>query len=73
MLSKSHRAPGYLFQYHTPPGPSAASKHCTVSPCTFRSRWVAYRPEKPAPTITASTSLLVMQQRCFDVTLRTSA
>src|SRR5579859_7877617 len=53
MLSMSTRAPGYRFQYQVPPTPSPASRPITVRP-SWRSRYSAYRPEKPAPTTTTS-------------------
>lgn len=49
----------YLWKFHTPPKSPLASIHLTVNPA-FRRRWIAVIPEKPAPTTTASTSIVVV-------------
>src|ERR1700688_4694034 len=53
MLSTSHRAPGYRFQYQVPPTSPPCSKTRTDSPSP-RSRYSMYSPAKPAPTTTTS-------------------
>ena len=56
MAAVSHIAPGYLFQYQTPPTSPALSINRTfVTPACF-SRAPVTNPAKPAPTMRTSTS-----------------
>src|SRR4051794_1115281 len=55
MLWTSQRAPGDRFQNHVPPTPSPISNTVALKPC-WRSLCSMYKPEKPAPTTTASKS-----------------
>src|SRR6267154_1196332 len=63
MLSTSQRAPGYRFQYQVPPTPPPASNTRAEKPSPRR-RCSMYIPAKPAPTMTASKTVLAVAGRC---------
>ena len=55
----SQRAPGYRFQYQVPPTSSAVSSTMALNPAR-RIRTSSYIPANPAPTITTSTSVVLL-------------